>query len=132
MYGEAFFQRLWHSAGIQFAVLVVIASALYRGQPKVGASHADLISFYDGHSTRILIATVVVGLAFLNLMWFGAALRTALHDAGQGGWGAAATASSTATAAVLFGARPARLRAGQRRPPSPPRSELTSTGRRLT
>jgi len=42
---------------------------------------------------RILIAAVFYGLAVLNLMWFAGALRTTLADAGQDGWGAAATAS---------------------------------------
>ena len=41
------------------------------------------------------------GLAVLNLMWFAAAIRTTLADAGQDGWGAAATASS-ATLGGLF------------------------------
>jgi hypothetical protein len=35
-------------------------------------------------------------------MWFGAALASALRDAGKAGWGAAATASSTAFAGVWF------------------------------
>jgi succinate dehydrogenase/fumarate reductase cytochrome b subunit len=102
MYGERFWERLWRSAGIQFVVLFIIASIVYGDQPKVGASSDDLVSFYDGDRTRILIATFIFGLALLNLLWFGAALRSALRDAGQGGWGAAATASSAALASVLF------------------------------
>ena len=51
---------------------------------------------------RILIATVFYGLAVLNLMWFAAALRTTLADAGQDGWGAAATASSAALGALFL------------------------------
>jgi hypothetical protein len=101
-FGGAFWQRLWCSAGIQFVVLFVIASIVYGDQPKVDESADSLVSFYDGDSTRILIATFIFGLALLNLLWFGAALRSALHDAGQGGWGAAATASSAALASVLF------------------------------
>ena len=102
MYGERFWERLWRSAGVQFVLLFVIASLVYGDQPKVGASHDKLVSFYDGDSTRILMAAFIFGLALLNLMWFGAALRSALHDLGQGGWGAAATASSTALAAVIL------------------------------
>ncbi len=99
---DPMWQRLWRSAGIQFFVLAIIAAALYRGRPEIGASTDDLVSYYDGDRTRILIATFFFGMAFLNLMWFGAALRSVLHDAGQGGWGAAATASSAALGAVLF------------------------------
>jgi succinate dehydrogenase/fumarate reductase cytochrome b subunit len=99
---ERFWERVWRSAGIQFVVLFIIASIVYGDQPKVGASAHTLVSFYDGDRTRILIATFIFGLALLNLLWFGAALRSVLHDAGQGGWGAAATASSAALASVLF------------------------------
>jgi hypothetical protein len=38
----------------------------------------------------------------LNLMWFAAAVRTTLADAGKDGWGAAATASSAALGALFF------------------------------
>jgi hypothetical protein len=41
-------------------------------------------------------------LAVLNLMWFAGALRTTLADAGQDGWGAAATASSAALGALFL------------------------------
>jgi hypothetical protein len=95
-------QRVWRGAGIQFLGLFVVA-ALVRGElPKVGASTDALIAFYDGDRTRILIATVIFGFALLNLMWFGAAIASALRDAGMGGWGNAATAASTAFAGVWF------------------------------
>ena len=96
------FERLWRSAGIQFVALFIVASAVYGSGPKLGASADDLVSFYDGDRTRVLIAVPIFCLAILNLMWFGAALRSALHDAGQGGWGAAATASSAAFGAFFF------------------------------
>ena len=68
----------------------------------MGASADKLVSFYDGDRTRILIATVFFCFSFLELLWFGAALASVLRDAGMGGWGAAATASSAAWGAVLF------------------------------
>jgi hypothetical protein len=95
-------QRVWRGAGIQFLVLFVIAGFFRGMQPKIGASADTLASYYDGDSTRILIAVVILGFSFLNLMWFGAAIASALRDAGKGGWGAAATASSTAFAGVWF------------------------------
>lgn len=95
-------ERLWRSAGIQFVVLFVVAWVIYGDQPKVGASADTLVSFYDGDRTRILIATVIFGLAVLNLLWFAAALSSALRDAGQGGWGAAATAASAALGAIFL------------------------------
>jgi hypothetical protein len=95
-------ERLWRSAGIQFVVLFVVAFIIYGNQPKVGASGEKLVSFYDGDRTRILIATVIFGIAVLNLLWFAAALASTLRDAGQGGWGAAATAASAALGTVFF------------------------------
>lgn len=92
----AFWERLWLTAGIQFVVFSIIAYVIYGYPPQVGASPDALAAFYGGNQTRILIAAILLGLNVLNLMWFAAALRTTLADAGQDGWGAAATASSAA------------------------------------
>jgi hypothetical protein len=45
---------------------------------------------------------VIFALAVLNLLWFAASITSTLRDAGQGGWGAAATASSAALGAAFF------------------------------
>jgi hypothetical protein len=99
---HAFWERLWRTAGIQSVLCFIVAYIVYGHQPQVGASADALAAFYDGDRTRILIAAVFYGLALLNLMWFAAALRTTLADAGQDGWGAAATASSAALGALFF------------------------------
>ena len=78
-------ERNWRSNGIVAAVLFIIAFALYGMQPKVGATAVKLVSYYDGDSTRILIATVIFGFGTLTLMWFAAALASVLRDAGKGG-----------------------------------------------
>jgi hypothetical protein len=101
-FGSAFWERLWRTAGIQFASLFIIASIFYGSQPQVGASADVLVAFYDGDRTRILTAAVFEGLAVLNLMWFAAAIRTSLADAGQDGWGAAATAASAAVGGLFL------------------------------
>ncbi|MGA9813159.1 MAG: hypothetical protein WBQ64_10300 [Terriglobales bacterium] len=98
----AFWERLWRTGGIQSLFCFVIAYVIYGHQPEVGASPEALVGFYDGERARILIAAVFSGLAVLNLMWFAAALRTTLADAGQDGWGAAATASSAAVGALFL------------------------------
>jgi hypothetical protein len=97
-----FWDRLWRSAGIQFVIFFVIAYFVYGDRPKVGSSPDTLASFYDGNRMRILIATFIFGMAVLNLLWFAAAIRSALRDAGQDGWGAAVTASSAALGGMLF------------------------------
>jgi succinate dehydrogenase/fumarate reductase cytochrome b subunit len=99
---ERFWERLWRSSGIIFAVFFVLAYAVYGLQPKAGASAETLVSFYEGHRMRIMMATMFLATAVLFLLWFAAAIRSALHDAGQGGWGAAATASSAALGGMLW------------------------------
>jgi hypothetical protein len=99
---RGFWERLWRTAGIQFVFLFVTAYLVYGYQPQVGASADALVAFYDGHRTRILVAAVLSGMAILNLMWFAAALRTTLADAGQDGWGSAATAASAAIGALFL------------------------------
>jgi hypothetical protein len=89
-------------SGINFVVFFIIAYVIYGNQPQVGASADALVGFYDGNRTRILIAAVFSGMAVLNLLWFAAALRKTLADAGQDGWGAAATASSAAIGSLFL------------------------------
>jgi len=98
----AFWERFWRTGGIQFVVLFIIAYLIYGYQPPVGAPADALTAFYGGNRTRILIAAVFSGLAILNLLWFVAALRNTLADAGQDGWGAAATAASAVVAALFL------------------------------
>jgi hypothetical protein len=98
----AFWERLWRMSGINFVVFFIIAYFIYGYQPQVGAPPDALVVFYDGNRTRILIAVVFSGMAVLNLLWFAAALRTTLADAGQDGWGAAATASSAVVGGLFL------------------------------
>lgn len=99
---SAFWERLWRAGGIQSIGCFIIAYLIYGTQPHVGASSDALLAFYAGERARILIAAVFFGLAVLNLMWFAAAVKTTLADAGQDGWGAAATASSAALGGLFL------------------------------
>ena len=101
-YGRAFWERLWRGSGNNFVIFAIVALVIYGSQPQVGASADALAAFYASHRTRILIAAVFSGLAVLNLMWFAAALRTTLADAGEDGWGAAATAASAVVGALFL------------------------------
>lgn len=94
--------RIWRSSGIGAVLFLVVAAVIYGGSPKVSASAEELVSFYEGDRTRILVATVIFCIGFLNLLWFAAALATDLRDAGKGGWGRAVTAASAALGAMLF------------------------------
>ena len=98
----AFWERLWRTSGLQFAGLFIVAWVIYGSQPQVGAGHDALVAFYQGDRTRILIAVFFFGLNLLNLLWFSTAVRSTLADAGQDGWGAAATAASAAFGALYL------------------------------
>ena len=97
-----FWERLWRQSGINFFVFFLIAYAVYPSQPQVGAPADVVVAFYAGARVRILIAAVLSAMAVINLLWFAAALRTTLADAGRDGWGAAATASSAAVSGMFF------------------------------
>lgn len=99
---RGFWERLWRTAGIQFVVFSIIVYVIYGDQPQIGASADSLVAFYHGDRIRILIAAVFAGLNVLNLMWFAAAIRTTLSDAGQDGWGSAATAASAALGGLFL------------------------------
>jgi len=98
----AFWERLWRTSGIQFVGLLIVASFIYGTQPQVGAPADALVAFYNGERVRILIAVFFLGLNLLNLLWFTMAVRTVLADAGQDGWGSAATAASAAFGALFL------------------------------
>ena len=98
----AFWERLWRQSGINALIFLIIAYLVYGSQPQVGASADALVAFYGGDRTRILIAAVISGMAVLNLLWFAAALKTTLADAGQDGWGSAATAASSAVGGLFL------------------------------
>jgi hypothetical protein len=99
---HGFWERLWRASGINFVVFFIVAYVIYPHQPLVGASAQALAGFYDGERPRILIAAVISGLAILNLLWFAAAPRTTLADAGRDGWGSAVTASSALVGGLFF------------------------------
>ena len=99
---RAMWDRQWRTAGIQFVVFSIIIAFIYGDLPQVGASGDVLAAFYGAHRTRILIGSTLAGLNLLNLLWFAASLRNTLVEAGQEGWGTAATASSAVFGALYF------------------------------
>ncbi len=94
----AFWERLWRLSGINFILFFIVANIIYGVQPEPGASSDALLAFYSAGRKQVLIAAVINGMAVLNLLWFAAAIRATLADAGRDGWGAAVT-----TAAAMLG-----------------------------
>jgi hypothetical protein len=99
---NASWERWARATGIVFVFLFIVSFIVYGDQPKLGASTSDIVSFYDGNRGRILAATFIFGVAILFLLWFVAAIASALREAGQGGWGAATIASGAVLAGILF------------------------------
>src|SRR2546426_7587428 len=96
-------EKLWRGSGINAVALFLAGYFVYGTQPGIGAPPDTVVAFYASHHTRILWAAVFFGLGgVLNLMWFAAAIRGTLREAGQAGWGAAATASSAAVGGVFL------------------------------
>src|SRR5437879_11377555 len=96
-------ERLWRGSGINAVALFRAGYFVYGTQPGIGAPPDTVVAFFASHHARILWAAVFFGLGgVLNLMWFAAAIRSTLREAGQGGWGSAATASSAAVGAVFL------------------------------
>jgi len=96
-------EKLWRGSGVNAVALFIVGYFVFGSLPRIGASADAVAAFYASHHTRILWAAVFFGLGgVLNLMWFAAAIRSTLREAGQGGWGSAATASSAAVGAVFL------------------------------
>src|SRR2546428_1006570 len=96
-------ERSWRASCITAVALFLAGYFVYGTQPGIGAPADTVVAFYASHHTRILWAAVFFGLGgVLNLMWFAAAIRATLREAGQAGWGAAATASSAAVGGVFL------------------------------
>lgn len=99
---RAMWDRSWRTAGIQWVGFSIILVFIYGSVPQIGASNDTIAAFYGDHRTRLLIASTLAGLNLLNLLWFAASLRNTLVEAGQEGWGTAATVSSAAFGALYF------------------------------
>ena len=90
--------------GAIFVVLLVIGFIPLGGNtPDTDASAAKIISFYDDHQTKEILAIVVVALAALFLALFAVAIRDYLRDTGGGEfWPTVALVGAAIGVAGLF------------------------------
>jgi hypothetical protein len=71
--------------GAIFVVLLVIGFIPLGGNtPDTDASAAKIVSFYNDHQTKEILAIIVVALAALSLAFFAVAIRDYLRDTGGG------------------------------------------------
>ena len=69
------FEQVFRSIGYHAVLYFVVSGLLFGSQPHVGTPGASLLSYYDSHSTRIYLATVL-GFGVLSILWFSQALAT--------------------------------------------------------
>src|SRR5215510_14690545 len=79
---RAFWENLWRKSGMNFVAISVLAYVIYPSQPQIGAPSDVVGGFYNADRMRILIAAALAGWNVVNIMWFAAALRNVLADAG--------------------------------------------------
>ena len=100
--GAVNWERVWRQNGIMLVVFFIAACFFCGALPKIGASAVTLTSFYDVSRFRLAIAVFLFANALLNLLWFTATITSTLREAGQGGWGAAATAASAVVGSTFL------------------------------
>ena len=90
--------------GAIFVVLLIIGFIPLGGNtPDTDASAAKIISFYNDHQTKEILAIIVVALAALFLAFFAVAIRNYLRDAGGGDfWPTVALVGAALGVAGLF------------------------------
>jgi hypothetical protein len=95
-------ERLWRWSGVTFVGLAIVAAVLAGAPPGLAASHDALTAHYIANESPLLIGSILFAFGVVLLLWFAAALRAVLDDAGRDGWGAAVTVAGAATAALLL------------------------------
>jgi hypothetical protein len=90
--------------GAIFVVLLIIGFIPLGGDtPETDDSAAKIISFYNDHQTKEILAIIVVALAALFLAFFAVAIRNYLRDAGGGEfWPTVALVGAAIGVAGLF------------------------------
>ncbi len=95
-------------SGLAFAVLFGVGSGIWvLDQPSRGAESGEILTFYEGTSTEILIGGTMSLVSLVFLVWFGATLRERLLAAEgdeRSGLPLLAFAGTVLTAAVGLGA----------------------------
>jgi hypothetical protein len=75
-------ERLAPASGLLFVGLSLTAWLLFIGAPGVDGSAADVVTFVEGHRTRLLAAALLAGLALVPFLSFLGVLFTCLHGVG--------------------------------------------------
>lgn len=80
---NATWDRLAAAGGMISLVFFVIAAFVYGNPPNVDAEPAAIATFFADNRDQVLWAVFLQGFGVLAMIWFIAALVTAIRDAGQ-------------------------------------------------
>jgi Domain of unknown function (DUF4386) len=87
---KAMWDKLAAAGGIVGVVLFIVAGVLYGSPPGVDDDAQSVANFFSDNRGQVLTAIFLQGLGVLALLWFVAALVTAMRDAGESRLAAAA------------------------------------------
>jgi Domain of unknown function (DUF4386) len=87
---KATWDKLAAAGGIVGVVLFIIAGILYGSPPGVDEDAQSVASFFSDNRGQVLTSIFLEGLGVLAILWFIAALVTAMRDAGESRLAAAA------------------------------------------
>lgn len=80
---KAMWDKLAAAGGIIGAVLFVLSIIIMGQPPEVGDDATTVVNFFADNSDKVLWSIFLQGLAVLAVLWFMAALLTAMRDAGE-------------------------------------------------
>jgi hypothetical protein len=93
-------ERWGRAAGAAFVVLTIAAFVVGGEPPSVGDPASDVVSYYGGDRSQILVSSVlfVLGLGFF--LWFAATLANNFRERGEGRVGVTVIGAATAFVTV--------------------------------
>src|ERR1043165_7607356 len=80
---KATWDKLAAAGGLGRVVLFIVAGVLYGSPPGVDEDAQSVANFFSDSRGQILTSVFLQGLGVLAILWFVAALVTAMRDAGE-------------------------------------------------
>ncbi len=93
-------RRLGGLAGVAFIILFIVGIALEGSEPKLTATPEKIMSFYTSHHSKVLIADLLIAVAFIFFLIWAAVLAAELRAAGRHAGAGALLASIAIVTAI--------------------------------
>ena len=82
--GTMNWERWARAAGVGFVAFTIAAFIVGGEPPKVSDPAADVVAYFDGDRTQVLVSSLLFAVALGFWVWFGGTLANALHNRGEG------------------------------------------------